>query len=892
MNGLAKKIIQNEKTFKDEVDVKYLFFPSYKNSDLLTITFAGFHAEGDPPKYNYMRTLEEFDCNQLFILDDFGARGSYYMCVNRDFKIEKSVKKLIDTICQDHKIKKRISLGSSKGASAAIYYGLKYDYDAIIAGTPQYYIGSYLKKVKSAHNVLDFMAGNQSEDSIEFLDNIIENLINQREECSTQVVICAGKDDPHYQFHSVPLIDTLEQKNVPFVLDVLNYSAHSDIGKVFPDSIKKNLALYGTFSILEDYSITVEKNLINLSLITTNDTDKVAVYLYVDKKRGKGKKLVERIGYNLEKEYSFNVEEQRIYTLKVFVTGKEKRRFTTLLPPIATVKSIPHLTQRDKRIQTVTGIKRNTVQIANQILANQFYFSKSMDIIDFSPTIDWNYQHNKNKNSYQLYLHALHSLSYLTNAFEETGDLRYLEKGKQILTSWRKYEATNPENMFLWYDHSVANRTQTLIYYYLIAKDYVYLEENEYRKLLERHAEYLMEDENYRKNNHGIMMDKALIMLGIVFDVDDSKGYTQKGLQRLRDCFHHSFSYKGVHLENSPEYHAFVHKMLLSIEQYLNENGLSLGESVIAGFELIDGYYRYITKPDGKFPMIGDTKDMKSPKPEKKYDAFCDQIAGIVIFQSENLEDASKSTWMSFVCGFGTLTHKHFDDLSFTLAYKGKDIFIDSGKYGYGSSPERKYLRSPLAHSIITVANQHKYSQDEEGKEGDDEISITTFTDNKVYSHVKGINNAYKNVKIERSIFFFKPDLFVIVDKALSTNDKKHTFLQNFNLDPHIIVESISDKVVELLSEQDKIIVEQNIQINDVKLHVADRDTPRAVISKKSAQLTDTNQIEFSKRGKKACFLTTISLGAGTRRNMSVEYKEKENTLTVSLDGKPISIIV
>ena len=892
MNGLAKKIIQNEKIFKDEVDVKYLLFPSDIDSDLLTITFAGFHPEGDPPKYNYLRTLEEFDCHQLFILDDFGARGSYYMCINRDFKIEKSINKLIETVCQDHQIEKRISIGSSKGASAAIYYGLKYDYDAIIAGTPQYYIGSYLKKVKSAHNVLDFMAGNQSEDSIEFLDNLIKNIINQRDKYSSKVVICAGLDDPHYKIHSMPLIDALEQNNIPFVLDVLNYTTHSDIGIVFPDSLKKNLALYGSFSIVEDYNITVENDLINLNIKTTNDEDKVAVYLYVDKKRGKGMKLVERVGFSSEREYCFRVEAQKFYTFKVYVSGKEGRRFTTNLASIAIVNTLPSLVQRDKRIKTVTGIKRNSVEIANQILANQFYFSKSMDIIEFSPTIDWDYQHHKNKNSYQLYLHALHSLSYLTNAFEVSGDLRYLEKGKQILTQWRRYEAKNPENMFVWYDHAVANRTQTLIYYYLIAKDYIYLEDEEYGNLIVRHAEYLMNDENYRKNNHGIMMDKALIMLGLVFNSDESQSYIQKGLQRLRDCFHHSFSYKGVHLENSPEYHAFVHKMLLSIEQYLNENELSLGETVISGFALIDEYYSYITKPDGKFPMIGDTKDMKSPKPEKKYDPFYDQNAGIVIFQSKNLENESKSTWISFICGFGTLTHKHYDDLSFTLAYKGKDIFIDSGKYGYGSSPERKYLRSPLAHSTITVAKQSRYAQAEGCVDGDNEISVTAFTDNKVYSHVKGVNNAYKNVNIERNIFFFKPDILVIVDKALSTNDKRHTILQNFTLDPHVSVENINEKIAELQSDQDKIIVKQNLQINDAKEYVADREAPRAVISRKSGQLTDTRQIEFSRRGKKVNFLTTISLGEGISRNVSVEYKDKENLLTVVLDGEPINLIV
>ena len=917
MSVITKKIIQNEKIFKDEVDVKYLLFPSYKDSDLLTIAFAGFHAEGDLPKYNYIQTLEEFDCNQLFILDDFGSRGSYYMCINRDFKIERSIKKLIDAICQEFKIKKKISIGSSKGGSAAIYYGLRYDFDVIIAGAPQFHIGSYLKKVKSANNVLEFMAGSQDEESVDYIDNIVKNAIkSKKKKCTSKVIICVGKSDPHYQNHSVPLIDALEKSKISVILDFLNYTEHSAIGKFFPDSIKKNLALYGSFSILEDYNIEIEKNQINLSIITSNDKDKAAVYLYAVGKNGKEKHIVERISYSREKKFRFNVDNRNNYILRVFITGKEKRRYVTILPLVTMKRSKPNFTQQikkivkksklnftqqDKRIEPITKIKTDTTDIANLILDDQFYFGESMDVIDFSAAIEWDYKHHTNKNSYQLYLHALRPVSHLINSFEVNKDIKYLEKAKLILDDWQRYDATDHENMFVWYDHSTANRTQTLSYYYLIAKNHFDLDKDEFVKLIDRHAEFLMDDRNYRKNNHGMMMDKAIIMLGMVFDIDEVKGYVQNGLQRLRNCINHNFSYNGVHLENSPEYHVFVHKMILSIEEYLNNNGLSLGESIVGRFKLINDYYSYITKPNGFLPMIGDTKDMKSPNNEKKYDAFYDQAAGISIFQSENLNDPSKSTWMSFICGFGTLTHKHYDDLSFTLVYKGKDIFIDSGKYGYGSSPERRYMRSPLAHSTITVAGQNKYVQNEEHEDdegrsiassNDDEIAILDFGENAIYSFVKGINKGYKNIEVERSIFFFKPDILIIVDKAQSTNNKKNTLLQNFNLDPHVKVDRVDKREIVLQSEEDKIIVKQFFPVDDAKLYTAVREDLRAVISRKSGQLVDTNQLEFSKTGKKVYFVTTVSLGEGVKRNILVDYKTDKNVLKIILNGKIIDLIV
>jgi len=580
---------------------------------------------------------------------------------------------------------------------------------------------------------------------------------------------------------------------------------------------------------------------------------------------------------------------------------KTKTHFTQQLKSIVK-KSEPYLSQHDKRIKTVTSIQKNTTDIANLILDNKFYFLKSMDVIDFTSGINWDYKHYKSKNSYQMHLHALRPISYLVNSFEVNSNIIYLKKAKLILDDWLRYEGLNHENIFVWYDHSVADRTRTLIYFYLIAKKHFFLKNDfEILKLIERHADFLMEDDNYRKNNHGMMMDKSLIMLGIVFDEDKAKGYTQKGLQRLRDCFQHCYSYKGVHLENSPEYHVYVHKMLLSIEKYLNNNKLSLGKCVMRKFELIDDYYSYITKPNSYLPMIGDSTNMKSPKNVvKKYDAFYDQAAGIAIFQSENLQNSAKSTWMSFVCGFGTLTHKHYDDLSFTLVYKGKDIFVDSGGYGYGSSPERIYMLSPLAHSTIAVTGRKRYVQNAEYEKNkisslassNDDIAITAFKDNAVYSYVKGINRGYKNIEIERCILFFKPDIFIIIDKAFSTNNKKNTFLQNFNLDPHVIVNSVDKKEVGLQSGEDKIIIKQSSSTDDAKLIVANREQIRAVISKKARQLTDTNQIEFSKNGKKVYFMTTISLGEGVKRNVLVNYEESKNILNITINGESIDIVV
>src|SRR5690606_612584 len=118
----------------------------------------------------------------------------------------------------------------------------------------------------------------------------------------------------------------------------------------------------------------------------------------------------------------------------------------------------------------------------------------------------------------------------------------------------------------------------------------------------------LYQDSIYPKNNHGIMMDRALISLHLVLlKHPKSALWLEKGISRIREAFHRDFSYKGVHLENSPDYHSMVMKMFVKIEEFLSKNNLTLGNDIVKRIELTKEYMKYIVKPDNTVPLIGDT---------------------------------------------------------------------------------------------------------------------------------------------------------------------------------------------------------------------------------------------------------------------------------------------
>jgi Heparinase II/III-like protein/Heparinase II/III N-terminus len=541
------------------------------------------------------------------------------------------------------------------------------------------------------------------------------------------------------------------------------------------------------------------------------------------------------------------------------------------------------------RIIKISEISSETINIAEKICNNQFYFFKSLDLIDFSGGINWDYQHPTSPQTYQLYLQALNVVSHLLNAFEKTNDIKYLLKAYEIVESWINYECTEHGNSMVWYDHPTAYRAHNLVYFLILAKKYLNINEEKYIALIEKHAKYLYSDENYRKNNHGIMMDRALIMLGIVLGHQDSPRWIQKGIWRLKDTFYSSYSKKGVHLENSPEYHRIVRNLYLSTERFLNQNNLSLGKDLLDLLTLSDKYFSYITKPDGFMPMIGDSGKLTIKDVKKRYDSFHDQTAGISILQWRHEVDEKLSTWLSFICGYGTTTHKHYDDLSITLYYNGNDIFIDSGKYSYGSSKIRGYILSPSAHT--TLALKDKRYKFDDIKDDHKKIYTSSFMTNNKLDFVKGINKGYEGVTLERSVLFLKPNLVVILDNIQS--NKIREVSQIYNLAPHIEIKGNTNYKVSLQSKNDIVEIEQLNFIDETLVHQGNTEIPRAVVSEKFGEVIKTNQLEFTKRIKDGFFLTVVKLGKDAIRNFKkASYDKSSGMLMVQTNNEEIKLYI
>ena len=219
--------------------IRYLL-EKHKSSDSLVVVFSGFPKAGEPARFNYLRALDKLRINKLFILDDFGweNRGSYYLTGRPG---QESLQEEICALIEKCRGEKRLfTAGSSKGGSAAILYGLKCGAEGIVAGAPQYYIGSYL--VGEGHTeILRSICGDTSETDVQRLNELLPGVIEKAPAEKTKMYIHCSKMEHTYHEHVSALLKRLQQRGFDVQCDLETYLNHEEVGRYFAKYLRSVL---------------------------------------------------------------------------------------------------------------------------------------------------------------------------------------------------------------------------------------------------------------------------------------------------------------------------------------------------------------------------------------------------------------------------------------------------------------------------------------------------------------------------------------------------------------------------------------------------------------------------------------------------------------------------
>ena len=344
---------------------------------------------------------------------------------------------------------------------------------------------------------------------------------------------------------------------------------------------------------------------------------------------------------------------------------------------------------------------------------------KDLPAWDFSLPIDWSVDPFEDLN-WQHRLHSWSSMDHWLYEYQQDGDVAHLLVPVEIALDWHRFHVEEGRrSAFQWYDHSTGIRASRLAFLLdFILSDRLEVSDVDLAHLMtlaDLHAKKLMEPEFLSSNNHGLFqlvgLDALCSVVGWRNSCQGARSYARGAFAKLVKGW---FSDEGVHLENSPTYHGWVTLQIRKLGAAERFRHPDIQEIL----DRADTIAPWLTYPDGQWVPVGDSHG-DGPKltgpvePEcLPNDGGCWAVrdftkSGYAVIRSLPEVDEREAK-MLFVSGTTAPTgHKHADDLGFILVEGGRDIFVDSGKYGYNYDEARSYVLSARAHNVISLVGRH-----------------------------------------------------------------------------------------------------------------------------------------------------------------------------------------
>ncbi|MGW4440260.1 hypothetical protein ACWELO_31745 [Streptomyces sp. NPDC004596] len=210
--------------------VEYRFSHARNGNRHLTVVFANLFA---PDDYGWATgILDNLRSNILWIRDRFDGGNTYYLCKDMDFAVERSVIGLISKVVDSLGLTPGdVTLwGSSKGGSAALYFGLRYGFRNIVASVPQLAIGTFVRDVypdTGRHMLGEAMAP----EDVRTLDAVLPDLLVSGANPDANIYVVSSPQDEQYSSQVEPFLDLLQRyENFNFIFSESPFI--TDHGKV------------------------------------------------------------------------------------------------------------------------------------------------------------------------------------------------------------------------------------------------------------------------------------------------------------------------------------------------------------------------------------------------------------------------------------------------------------------------------------------------------------------------------------------------------------------------------------------------------------------------------------------------------------------------------------
>lgn len=200
------------------IPLEYRFSHARNGNRHLVVVFANLNAPGEWGWANGV--LDKTRSNILWIRDQFDGENSYYLCKGMDFSLERSVIELISRVMNSLSLTPDdcTMFGSSKGGTAALYFGLKYGFKNVVASVPQFLIGTFVKE--SMPGAARLMMGEVTDEKVRILDSVLPDVVRHGGNLEANVYLISSPQDEQYTRHVEPFLGLFQgYRNFNFIFN-------------------------------------------------------------------------------------------------------------------------------------------------------------------------------------------------------------------------------------------------------------------------------------------------------------------------------------------------------------------------------------------------------------------------------------------------------------------------------------------------------------------------------------------------------------------------------------------------------------------------------------------------------------------------------------------------
>lgn len=421
----------------------------------------------------------------------------------------------------------------------------------------------------------------------------------------------------------------------------------------------------------------------------------------------------------------------------------------------------------------------------------------------------------------------------LGRAYWFTGDEKYAKKATDLMRSW--IAQNPPEVGINWYSNlEIAIRLISWIWAYNFFLDSPSFDDKlhlDFLKIVLHSCRHITKDFKYSllsmRNNHVIGDATAMAFAGIMFpEFRESIDWRKNYIKILYRELENQVNEDGTDFEQATSYHKFVLYFYLLLFRIMQINRYDFPDHYSEKIEKMVEFMMHIMKPDGTMPQIGDCDDAKVLLLSNEDVSYLKPTlsTGALLFHRGDFKQmASKLSQETFWLGgkdsiqiFDALEetnpsiksagfpeggyyimrsgfesdakyllfksgphadHGHADDLHIEMHSGGKSLLRDCGTYTYNGPLEwRNYFRSTKAHNTIVIDNESQRTPHRVFRWlniGETKTNVWITSDN--FDYVDAEHSGYGRyedpVIHKRSVFFVKPEYWLILDRLMASRE-------------------------------------------------------------------------------------------------------------------------